>query len=150
MTDPTTSVPARKPSPLGLPVLALLGLALLAVPRLVLHDLGILTDGPLVWLLAIGPVVVWIVVAVLAKVPAPFLTLLVVGVLYGGFLLIGHQLMWDQAFDGTPPTLGGAGGELIPRIAASFSSVFTGAIVGAVAGLVAWGISALLKRRASE
>jgi hypothetical protein len=140
-----TTAPDTRKRGLGLPVLALIGLAALAVPRLILHDLRILTDGPVVVLLAIVPIVVWIVVALVARVPNPFLTLLVVGLFYGGFLLIGHQILWDQAFDGAAPDLGGPLGGVVPRIAASFSSILTGAGTGAVAGLIAWGISALLK-----
>ena len=137
----TTNRPA-----LGLPVLALVGLALLAAPRVVLHDLGVLREGTFVnALFVFVPLVVWVVVVVRARVPNPFLTLLVVGALYGVVLAVGHQLLWDANFpDGTP----GASAAVM-RSATVVSSLFTGVLVGAVTGLVAWGIGKLVRPRSS-
>ncbi len=151
MTESTPLSTAAKRRPLGLPLIGLVGLALLAVPRVVLHDLRLVTEEhPLTWLLALGPVVVWIAVAVAKRVPQPFLTLLVVGAIYGVFLMLSHLLLWDQLFGDRVPDLGGPAGEIVPRVATAFSSIFTGTLVGAVAGLAAWGISAILKRRAGQ
>ncbi|ADB30241.1 hypothetical protein Kfla_1137 [Kribbella flavida DSM 17836] len=140
---------------LGLPVWALVGLALLAAPRVVLHDLGLATNGPLAGLLALGPAAVWIAVAVLARLPRPWVSLLVVGVFYGCFLAIGHNIFWDEAFGDSPPRLGGnLDGELSPgteellaRGATTISSVFTGAAVGLICGLVATVIQRFTTRR---
>ncbi|MDG6108715.1 hypothetical protein Daura_30430 [Dactylosporangium aurantiacum] len=125
------------------PVLA--GLAALAVPRLVLHDLDVIHEGSLVnGLLVFLPPLCWIA-AVLWRRPArPFLTVLVIGVLYGVFLAAGHQLLWDTAFGGATPTLGGNLADVDPAVqrglmrgAAVVSSLVTGTLVGAVTGAVA-------------
>ncbi|GAA0383030.1 hypothetical protein GCM10009541_27060 [Micromonospora gifhornensis] len=137
-------VPQRRTA-LGLPWPALLGLALLGLPRVALHDLGLVHEGTFVnLLLVVVPPMVWIVTAVVRRVPNPFLTLLVLGLIYGVLLALTHQVLWDAAFD-TPPTLGGNLSDLAPgtqeviiRVFATISSVFTGVLVGAVSGLIAW------------
>ncbi|GIG87954.1 hypothetical protein [Plantactinospora endophytica] len=138
---------------LGLPWIALIGLALLAVPRVVLHDLDVIQEGDFVNLLLVFvPPVIWIMVALAARVPKPFLTLLVVGGLYGVFLALVHQLLWDRS-GAADATLGGnlenelspGTEELVIRVFATFSGLLTGLLVGAVAGLVAWGASRLVR-----
>jgi hypothetical protein len=124
---------------------ALVALAALAAPRVVLHDLGVVEEGTVVnALLVFVPPACWVAVVSWRRPPRPFLTVLVIGLLHGVFLAVGHQLLWDTAFDGTAPTLGGAlagvgpdGQELLLRAAAVGSGVITGAAVGAVAGGVA-------------
>lgn len=81
--------------------------------------------------------------------PRPFLGLLIVGTISGVFLAAGHQLLWDTAFGGAAPTLGGALAgtdpgtqETILRVAAVVSSLVTGTVVGAVA----WGVAHVLNR----
>ena len=151
-TTPTPPVPRRRA--LGLPFAAIIGLALLAVPRVVLHDLGVITEGTAVnALLVFAPPLIWIAVVLWKRVPNPFLTLLVVGVFYGVLLAATHQLLWGAAFGDSLPRLGGnlaglapAAQEIIMRVFASVSGVFTGAIVGAIAGLIAWGLQALISR----
>ncbi|MBQ1081970.1 MULTISPECIES: hypothetical protein [unclassified Nocardiopsis] len=153
--NPTDSpTPSRRKRP-GLPFLTLVLLALLAAPRVVLHDLGIIQEGTLVnAVFVFVPPLVWIAVVLWRRVPNPFLTLLVVGVLYGLFLMVGHQILWTTAWDGDPPTLGGNLSELPPaahamvtRGFAALSSVVTGTLVGAVCGLLAWGASRVIHRR---
>lgn len=152
MTGQNHAAPAR--TGLGLPLLAVAGLALLAVPRVVLHDLGVLDDVTLVnALLVFGPPVIWVVVAVAGRIPRPFLTLLTVGAGYGVLLAVAHQLLWHVAFADDPPALGGNLADLDPGVQAVFfrtfaflSSVFTGVIVGAISGLVAWGLTTLTRR----
>ncbi|WP_327002573.1 hypothetical protein OHA72_46890 [Dactylosporangium sp. NBC_01737] len=123
----------------------LVGLAALAAPRVALHDLGVIEEGSFVnGLLVFLPPLCWIA-AVLLKRPAhPFVTVLVIGALYGVFLAAGHQLLWDTAFDGNTPTLGGNLTDVGPtvqsgivRTVAAVSSLVTGTIVGAVTGAVA-------------
>lgn len=129
-------------------MLAVIGLALLAAPRVVLHDLDVIHEGTFVnALFVFVPPVVWIAVALWKRVPNPFLTLLVVGLFYGVILAAGHQLLWNSAFGDDPPALGGNLSDLDPatqsavlRLFAAISSVFTGVIVGAITGLVAWGL----------
>jgi hypothetical protein len=146
---------ATRRTGLGLPVVALIGLALLAVPRAVLHDLGVVSEGSaLNQVLVFVPLIVWVVVAVAARVPNPLLTLLLVGAIYGVFLTLTHQLLWDVAFGDDPPRLGGnlagldpATQSLLVRGFAAVSSLFTGALTGAVTGLVAWAIVVVRRRR---
>lgn len=145
----STTTHSSRHRPLGLPFAAVLGLALLAAPRVLLHDLGIIDEGAFVNLLLVFiPPVAWIVVVVWAKVPNPFLTLLVTGACYGVLLAGIHQLFWEQAFNGSPPALGGNFSSLdigvrraVPRVAAVFSSMFTGVAIGAITGLVAWAVT---------
>lgn len=139
---------------LGLPMIGIIALALLAVPRVVLHDLGVITEGT--WVNAIFvfvPPLIWIAVMAWWRVSNPFLTLVAVGACYGVFLAIGHQLLWHTGTSGQPPRLGGnlAGidpgvQELIVRFFASVSSLVTGAVVGVIAGLLAWGLQAGMRR----
>ncbi|MBB4933183.1 hypothetical protein F4561_004003 [Lipingzhangella halophila] len=129
---------------LGMPLLAVCGLALLGVPRVVAHDLelvGPVANSLLVWI----PVAVWLVVVLWCRVPNAFRTLLVIGLAYGMVLGVTHQVLWTQAFD-EPPSLGGnLEGVLAPaaesallRMFAFLSSLGTGALVGAVTGVVGW------------
>lgn len=130
---------------LGIPWWAVLVLVSLAVPRILVHDLGATPGAAVEAVLTLVPAVVWIVVAVWARVPSPVLTLVTVGSLYGVVLAIVHNLLWDAIFDFSSPDLGGAlAGELAPgteevllRFAMTVSSVFTGMIAGLIAGLVA-------------
>ncbi|WP_433701056.1 hypothetical protein [Nocardiopsis sp. CA-288880] len=148
----------QKRSTLGLPLVAVIGLALLAAPRVVLHDLGLIQEGTFVnALFVFVPLVVWIAAAVLARVPNPFLTLLVVGAFYGVFLALGHQLLWNVAWEGDPPALGGNLADLPPlahavviRGFAVVGSLVTGVVVGAVTGLVARGLAALVRLRSAR
>jgi len=141
---------------LGLPFPVVVALALLAAPRVVLHDLGVIQEGTLVnALFVFVPPTVWIAVVLWRRVPNPFLTLLAVGVLYGVFLMLGHQILWTTAWDGAPPTLGGNLSGLPPlahavitRGFAALSSIVTGTLVGAVCGLLAWGAGRVLHRGA--
>jgi hypothetical protein len=151
---PAAPVPVSKRRRLGLPLVAIIGLALLAAPRVILNDLDIIHEGTAINALFVFlPPAVWIVVALAARVPNPFITILVIGVCYGILLALGHQLMWGVAFADNPPQLGGnlAGLDLaiqsaIVRSFAALSSLVTGAIVGAIAGLVAWGLAAVTRR----
>jgi hypothetical protein len=145
-TPPT--VQTSRPKPLGFPILALVGLAALGLPRVILHDLHLIAEGSAVnWVLALGPVALWVALAVVRRVPNPFLTVLVIGAIFGLMLVITHQVLWDTAFQGSPPSIGDqAGGTLLPRIAAIPSGLFTGAIIGAIGGLIAWGIQTATRR----
>jgi hypothetical protein len=137
-------VSADRPA-LGFSWPVLIGLAGLAAPRVVLHDLGIVEEGGVVnGLLVFVPPALWIA-AVLWRRPArPFRTVVVIGALYGVFLAAGHQLLWTTAFGGDTPALGGAltgfdpaTGEALLRTTAALSSLVTGTLVGVVAGAVA-------------
>lgn len=151
---PAAPAPVSKRRRLGLPLVAIIGLALLAAPRVILHDLGMIHEGTAINALFVFlPPVVWIVVALAARVPHPFVTILAMGICYGVLLALGHQLMWGIHVGDNPPRLGGNLAGLDPTIQAvvlrSFavlSSLVTGTVVGAVTGLVAWGLGALTRR----
>ena len=145
--SPSPASPPRRRG-VGLPFVAIVGLAALGLPRAILHDLHLIDDaGILTWILALGPYAAWIAVAVAKRVPRPFLTVLLIGVTFGVMLVITHQLLWVQAFSGNLPAIGqGALATVIPRLAAVVSGLFTGAIIGAVGGLIAWGIRAAMTR----
>lgn len=114
-----------------------------------MHDLGLIQEGTFAnALLVFAPVLVWVLVAVVRRVPNPFLTLLSVGATYGVLLGIAHQVFWGANLGDNPPRLGGNLSDLAPgaqevlfRGFTMISSLFTGVIVGAIAGLVAWGAS---------
>ncbi len=134
--------------------MAIIALALLAAPRVILHDLDIIHEGTAINALFVFlPPALWILVALAAKAPNPFATILAIGVCYGIFLALGHQLMWTTTFADDPPQLGGNLAGLDPTIQSAIlrsfavlSSLVTGALVGAIAGLAAWGLSALAGR----
>ena len=123
----------------------LIGLATLAAPRVVLHDLGIIEEGSFVnGLFVFVPPAVWIAAVLWRRPRRPFATVVVIGAVYAVFLALGHQLLWDSAFGGAAPVLGGdlagmdpAAQEGVLRAAAAVSSLVTGTLVGVVAGAVA-------------
>ncbi|BCJ73600.1 hypothetical protein CS0771_31440 [Catellatospora sp. IY07-71] len=133
------------PRALGFSRPVLVGLAVLAAPRVVLHDLDLVQEGTFVnALLVFVPLVCWIAAVLWRRPPRPFLTLVVVGAIYGVFLATGHQLLWSASFDGAGPGLGGNLAEVDPavqevmlRTAAVLSSLVTGVVVGVVTGAVA-------------
>lgn len=133
---------------LGLPAMAVVGLAALGLPRVVLHDFGLLTGGSFVsFLLAVIPLVVWVAVATRPVVRAPFLSLVATGAVHGVLLAATHQLLWTRAFDGASPRLGDNLAGLDPELqdvvlrgAAVFSGMHTGLALGVLTGAVAWAI----------
>jgi hypothetical protein len=151
----TPPPPGRSRQRFGLPVRLIVALALLAVPRAVLHDLDLVTEGSLLnALLVFGPLVVWVGVAV-RLAGNPFLALLASGGIYGICLAAVHNIFWNRTWAGDPPRLGGnlegqlpAGlEELLLRGATTLSSLFTGLAVGTVCGVAAWAITRLIRRR---
>lgn len=128
---------------LGIPVITLLLLSLLGVPRVITHDLSMVAEGSLInSILVFAPIIIWIVYIVWKGVNKPFLSLLLIGVFYGIFLAIGHQILWSFSFD-APIQFGGNLSDLpqttvnvIARIFAFFSSLITGTVVGVFTGLV--------------
>ncbi|MVA75865.1 hypothetical protein GC722_07485 [Auraticoccus sp. F435] len=152
-SSPPHATTSRRPR-LGLSWPALVGLALLAAPRVVLHDLDLIQEGTSVnALFVFVPLLIWVAVVWAARVPKPFLTLLVVGALYGVILAVGHQLLWETAVGARLPDAASTGMspaalELLVRGTGVVSSLVTGTVVGAVTGLVAWGLAALTGRRA--
>ncbi|MGI5267741.1 hypothetical protein ACQEUU_01165 [Nonomuraea sp. CA-218870] len=134
----------RKTSSLGMSPAAIAGLALLGVPRVIAHDLGLV--GPVVnGVLTFLPVLVWLGVVLWRRVPNAFLTLLAIGGAYGVLLAVTHQLFWSSAFADQPRLGGNLAGALAPgaeealmRTFAFGSSLFTGVVVGVLVGAVGW------------
>ncbi len=152
--DPGTAPAQHRPSPLGMPVAAVAVLAALAVPRALAHDLALVPPGSLANIaLSVGPLIVWVVVAVLAS-RRPLATLVAAGAGYGIALGLVHNLAWSTMWGGAPPRLGGnlagvwspATEEVLMRGATGLSSIGTGAAVGLLTGLVAWGVQELARR----
>lgn len=122
---------------LGLPLSLVLLLGLLAVPRVVLHDLDVLHEGTAVNALFVFlPLFVWIVVAARWS-GRPFVSLLAVGGVYGVGLGLVHNVLWSRRDlpDGLPV-----------RAAASVSSLFTGLALGALCGALAWLLDRAVRR----
>lgn len=140
---------------MGLPFPAIVGLALLGAPRVVLHDLGVIHEGTGVnMMFVVVPVVLWLAAVLWKRVHNPFVTMLAIGGTYGVILALTHQLLWNVAYGDAPPRLGGnlagvdpVAQEIIIRTFAGFSGIATGLLTGAVLGLVAWALSSLLRRR---
>ncbi|MEU8257051.1 hypothetical protein AB0C06_22615 [Micromonospora inaquosa] len=135
---------------------ALVALAGLAAPRVVLHDLHVVEEGqPAAVLLAVVPLICWVVAVLWRRPPRPFLTVLAIGAIHGVLLAVGHQILWDEAFGATGPRLGDFDPrvqEAILRLAAVFSSLVTGVLTGVVTGAVAVVLSRVVigPRRATE
>lgn len=144
----------HRPSPLGIPFVVVVLLAVLALPRAVAHDLALVAPGSLAnTALSLGPMVAWVAVAVLAS-RRPLNTLLAAGAGYGLGLGLMHNLAWTSVWGGTPPRLGGslagawppATEELLMRGATGLSSLAIGTVVGLLTGLLAWGVQELARR----
>lgn len=141
-----------------LPLVVIGILAVLPIPRVVLHDLQAVSfDSLLYKLLAVVPFMAWIGVAVLRKTKRPFADFLTLGLAFGVLLALTHQLLWDVAWGGNLPRLeGGLSGQLSPaveaailRTASVISSLMTGLMTGLAAGLVAFGATKLRKSKKS-
>src|SRR5699024_8449569 len=112
----SASTPRSLRSRLGMPLLAIIALALLAAPRVILHDLGIIQEGTAINALFVFlPPLVWLVVALTARVPNVFLTIFAIGICYAVFLAVGHQLTWGVVVADDPPRLGGNLATLDPQ-----------------------------------
>ena len=140
--------PEKTLSKLGLSLPALILLATLPIPRAIAHDLNLVNEGELInSILVFIPAIIWLVVVLWKKVPKPFLTLLIIGLVYGLLLGLTHQLAWDSFWNGNPPHLGGElAGKLSPfvetilmRLATFVTSVITGIITGGFVGAIATG-----------
>jgi hypothetical protein len=71
------------------------------------------------------------------------MALLMIGLFYGIFLGLTHQILWNYAFEETPQ-LGGnlaripsSANTLITRVFAFMSSFITGIIIGSITGIFA-------------
>lgn len=141
---------------LGLSWPAVVGLAALGAPRVVLHDFGALDGGfgLASLLLTVGPLAVWVLVLTWRQARPLVRTGAAIGGVFGIMLVAIHQILWSEAYDSDPPRLGGnlAGKfdegteEAIFRAASVPSGLAVGLALGALAGFVA----RLLVRRADR
>lgn len=78
---------------LGISLVTLFVLSLLGLPRVILHDLSLIEEGSLVnSLFVFVPIIIWIGYIVWQNVKRPFLSLVVIGLFYGIFLALSHQI----------------------------------------------------------
>ncbi len=156
---PSSPQATRRPyRGIGLPWLVVVGLALLQVPRIVAHDFGVVPQSSVGYvLLAVVPLVAWVVVAVLWS-RRPLMSLLVAGGLYGAALAVIHNAAWGAVWGASPPRLGGNLSGVLPvgvedvlmRSATVVSSLATGIVFGVIFGLIAWGIQAVARRAGAD
>ncbi|HLS12949.1 MAG TPA: hypothetical protein VK095_00390 [Beutenbergiaceae bacterium] len=136
-----------------MPWYGIFGLALLAAPRAVLHDLQVIEEGTaLNAVLVFVPPVIWVVTALALNVRRPVLTLTAVGAAYGIILALVHLILWNVNL-GPDVRLGGNLADLPPlahaiilRGAQVISGLVTGVLVGAVTGVIAEGLLAAGRR----
>ncbi|WP_052747347.1 hypothetical protein [Salinicoccus sediminis] len=127
-------------------------LALLAVPRVVLHDLGWLTEGTFInSLFVFVPVLIWVAMAVWCEDAHPFRMLLAAGIVFGIMLALVHQIFWTVYFPDVLKLGGNLAGApdyisiIVTRTAAVVSSLVTGTMMGVLLGGVAFIIRKLIR-----
>ena len=121
-------------------------LAALSIPRVVVHDLDLISlKSGLYTLLAVGPLLVYFVFAVARPYKRPFYTFIVLGLIFGLLLALTHQLTWSASWGDKLPHLGGNLEGVLPGAVENLvlrgftlgSSVMTGLTEGALFGIVA-------------
>ena len=118
-------------------------LALFGVPRVIAHDLGLVDpNGFANSMMVFVPIIIWIAFVVWKNVKKPFVVLFSIGLCYGLYVGIIHQVFWGNVF-GDSLQLGGnlshlssTAASLIARPFAFVSSLVTGAVVGLISGVV--------------
>jgi len=141
----------RRQRALGFSWPALVGLAALAAPRVVLHDLGVIEEGSFVnGLFVFVPLACWIAAVLWRRPPRPFLTTAVLGLIYGVFLAAGHMLFWDTAFEGGPFEDVNSSQETALRGQVVVTSLLTGTAVGVITGAVALLLMRLTRSRSGR
>jgi hypothetical protein len=127
----------------GVSLRTVLLLALLGAPRVIAHDLGLVEpNGAANQFLVFAPAIMWIAYVVWKKAKKPFIVLFSIGLCYGFYVGVIHQLFLGHVF-GDSLQLGGnlrhlssTAAELIARPFAFISSVATGAGVGLIVGVI--------------
>ena len=121
-------------------------LAALGLVRTFMHIFRVVemvpaTEG-LAWL---GTAVVWIAFVVGNKMPRPFLSLLLIGLVHGIFAALAQQIFWSGFWAGYPPVQ--IGEVMLPidsptvRTVAVISSIVTGLGWGFLLGVIALAIA---------
>jgi hypothetical protein len=129
-----------------LPLSSIALLALLFIPRVVFHDLKLIAfDAFFYKFLAVAPLIIVLLVALLRRTKRPFYDFLLFGLMYGLFLALTHQILWDVSWGSNLPHIGGnlegkfspVTEGLILRTFAFISSVITGLVAGVAFGVIA-------------
>jgi hypothetical protein len=121
--------------PLGLSWTAIIFLAALAIPKVVVQDFRLAENQPyLNALLSLGPGIIWVVYLLRKKVPHTFNTMLAIGLAYGVMLGLVHQLAWNSIWGDSQIQ---ALASIAPRFSSLISSIVTGLVIGAVLGAAA-------------
>lgn len=124
----------------GIHLFEMVLLSLAGVPRVILHDLSVIKEGTFVnALFVFVPILIWIVYILMKRVRRPFITMLMLCVIYGVFLAVTHQLLWTAAFPQGVSLGGNFSGsafpsEIIIRGFAVISSLSTGVVMGVILG----------------
>lgn len=129
----------------GMKLIEIVVLALLGLPRIVLHDLSIIEEGSFLnSILVFGPVVIWFSYILVRNQEAPVWSIFILSCLYGLILALTHQIFWHESFpDGVK--LGGNLSHIsmevstvIARFFALMSSLTTGLILALMLSGIMW------------
>lgn len=129
----------------GMKIIEIVILALLGLPRIVLHDLSIIEEGSLVnSILVFGPVVIWFLYILVRNQEAPVWSIFILSCFYGLILALTHQIFWHESF----PEGVKFGGNLshilievstvIARVFALISSLTTGLVLALILSGIMW------------
>jgi hypothetical protein len=119
-----------------MPVWLVTVLVLLMLPRTLLNELGVVTEGTLpYYVLALTPFAIWLAVAVVRKNQKPMADFLMLGLLFGLLLAVVHQLLWNS---------GSAVTQHAPQIAIDIAANFDPGARELVTRLVSVGISLVI------
>jgi hypothetical protein len=119
-----------------MPVWLVATLVLLMLPRTLLNELGVVTEGTLpYYFLALTPFAIWLAVAVLRPTRKPMADFLMLGLLFGLLLAVVHQSMWNT---------GNAVTQQAPQIAIDIASNVDPGARELVTRLVSIGISLVI------
>ncbi len=125
-------------------------LALLGVPRIIGHDLGLLQEGNLLnALFVFVPFIVWMLVLLIKKVNNPIKTGILIGLVYGIFLTIIHQLLGGLegiTLGGNLSHLSGTVQQIIIRSFSTISSMVVGTGIGLVIGCITYFIQFFVRK----
>ena len=128
-----------------MPLWMLAGLALLAMPRAVIHDLdGLPFDSPAYIAMAVAPLLLYLAIAIFRNNKRPMYDFIVLGLFFGVFLSLVHLILWDHKWGGNPPAFGDQlTGVFCPevedmlfRISVTFSGLHVGIALGALFGAI--------------
>lgn len=130
---------------LGMRIKEIIFLALLSVPRVILHDLSLIEEGTVVNLLFVFvPILVWVIYILFRNDKAPVLSIFILCLFYGVILAVTHQVLWTQSFSqdiqfsGNLAELSGSTSTLVAKILSFISSLTTSAAIGLFLSALMW------------